>query len=82
MAYITQGNKQFFPVDKGNGITWYYVSEINGRLTQGREGSYMHLMCDLCGRIIGTQFDGFSRHEKACKKKNDEAQKRLEAMHP
>ena len=40
----------------------FYVSEIDGQNTTGREGSYIYMRCPECERIIGTQMNGYSRH--------------------
>lgn len=53
---IKQGNKEFFEM-QSCGRTIYYVSEIDGKNTHGRQGSYIYLKCKICGRIIGTQFN-------------------------
>lgn len=68
MAFIKQGNKEYVEIKKGEDYSIYYVSRINGKPTYGRQGSYIHLKCDICGKIIGTQFNGFSRHYNTHKK--------------
>jgi hypothetical protein len=66
---ITQGNKNFFAVESC-GRTVYYVGLIDGKLPHGRQGSYVYLKCDICGKIIGTQFNGYLRHVKTHEKKH------------
>jgi len=54
---IVQDNKKFFKSGE-----YFYVSEINGRSTTGRQGSYPYVMCDVCGKLVGTQFQGHLKH--------------------
>lgn len=58
---VKQGDKEFFSM-QSCGRTVYYVSSIKGKNTTGKQGSYQYLKCDICGRILGTQFNGFGRH--------------------
>lgn len=72
MATIVQGNKEFMEMEGGAHI-YYYVYKIGGRWTTGRESSYRYLKCPNCNRIIGTQFNAYTRHLKACAKKAEKA---------
>jgi hypothetical protein len=67
---IKQGNKEFFSIESC-GRTVYYVYTINGRGTIGRESCYVYVKCDVCGKIVGTQFNGHLKHYKIHEKKSD-----------
>jgi hypothetical protein len=60
---ITQGNKQFFEIESMGRIV-YRIATIDGKLPYGRQGSYDYIKCKICGKIVGTQFNGHLRHYK------------------
>lgn len=67
---VKQGNREFISIENYNGRVIYFVYKVDGRWPIGRESSYQWIKCDKCGTIVGTQFGGFSRHTKACEKRN------------